>query len=268
MLVPIFINDWFGDPSSPNIVDGVGFTPLMYGAMNGHIAIVKKLIELGADVNFQRAESGDTALHYAAQCGHTRTVEVLILGNADVHWRNVNGKTPFDIAVDFGHGNNKIMKSLFQSDLCDVDSKCNGPDSTKLVDCTETKPNGRIAKDNSLLPCRNLLVILQETGAYMLLQSGLGFTLLAKNGPINQMVEEAAHTLNISLCESCKLIQKLNTIRLDFNNKDSMVEFELNKQQSSKCDTNSNTALRHYFHWKKENQKKIEQMMLHLHHCM
>ena len=47
-----------------------------------------------------------------------------------------------------------------------------------------------------------------------------------------------------------------------------MVEFELNKQQSSKCDTNSNTALRHYFHWKKENQKKIEQMMLHLHHCM
>ncbi len=64
-------------------------TALTWAAVNGHVAAVTRLIELGADVDaratFGGPEHGEgvTALHIAAQAGQTAAVEALLAAGAD-----------------------------------------------------------------------------------------------------------------------------------------------------------------------------------------
>ncbi|KAH7642441.1 Target of rapamycin complex 2 subunit avo2 [Dermatophagoides farinae] len=115
------INTYYQTLNIPvDVVDKNGYTALIYASRNGNVNVVRRLIELNANVDYQEPSTLSTALHYAAQCGHTRTAEVLIkFGQANKEIQNQAGKTPYDLAKDFGHGNNKIMKSLFQPELAD-----------------------------------------------------------------------------------------------------------------------------------------------------
>jgi len=65
-----------------------GITALMCAADAGHLKIVERLIEKGADVN-TATKAGDTALLQACQSGHTEVVRILLEAHADV---NVIGK--------------------------------------------------------------------------------------------------------------------------------------------------------------------------------
>mmetsp|Transcript_12330 Transcript_12330/g.18970 ORF Transcript_12330/g.18970 Transcript_12330/m.18970 type:complete len:241 (+) Transcript_12330:87-809(+) len=127
-----------------NAVDDRGCTPLIWAARNGHIEVVKYLVEVGGDVemggyggmksihhaanNFQEAvvgvllerganpngtdEMGNCSLHYACARGILNLVVTLIEKGADVNLGNDQGTTPLHKACIYGHL--AIVKKLLQ----------------------------------------------------------------------------------------------------------------------------------------------------------
>ncbi len=75
-------------------------SPLMYAALNNHLAQALKLIEKGADVN----KTGWTPLHYAATKGHVEMMRLLLDNNAFVDSESPNGTTPLMMAAQYGNG--------------------------------------------------------------------------------------------------------------------------------------------------------------------
>ena len=64
--------------------DKAGSTAIISAAKNGHVDVVKVLIQNGADVNDSDYRER-TALHFAAQRGDVGVVKVLIQNGADVN---------------------------------------------------------------------------------------------------------------------------------------------------------------------------------------
>ncbi|XP_062579114.1 serine/threonine-protein phosphatase 6 regulatory ankyrin repeat subunit B-like, partial [Saccostrea cucullata] len=90
-------------------------TPLTVACMEGHINIVKELIEEGADINHQGEYN--TPLTAACEGGHIRLVKELIQAGADINLRGeIN--TPLVTACECGH------KSLV-TDLIDMGADVN-----------------------------------------------------------------------------------------------------------------------------------------------
>jgi len=75
-------------------------SPLMFAALNGHLALAKKLIDKEADVN----KTGWTPLHYAATNGHVEIMRLLLENNAFVDAESPNGTTPLMMAAQYGTG--------------------------------------------------------------------------------------------------------------------------------------------------------------------
>lgn len=73
-------------------------SPLMLAALKGYLDIVRRLIELDADVN----KPGWTALHYAATHGHLAVMELLLEHHAFIDAQAPNGNTPLMMAAYFG----------------------------------------------------------------------------------------------------------------------------------------------------------------------
>ncbi len=76
--------------ADPNAVTAAGLTPLMLAIMSGssvmslNAALVSRLIDGGADVNYQRPDNPkDTALHFAAARGDNDSVVTLLRSGAD-----------------------------------------------------------------------------------------------------------------------------------------------------------------------------------------
>ena len=60
-------------------VDDKGCTPLIMAAQNGHMEVVRFLVEEGkADVDKATTDDGSTPLLLAAQKGHTEVVRFLV----------------------------------------------------------------------------------------------------------------------------------------------------------------------------------------------
>ena len=77
--------------------EAVKNTALHYASANGHVAIVDKLLERGAEKDAAN-ESGNTALHWAAQNGHTEVVLRLLNAGVKPALENTFGRTPLDEA--------------------------------------------------------------------------------------------------------------------------------------------------------------------------
>jgi len=78
-----------------------GGTPLMGAATQGKTAIVKLLLDNGANIEAHASnpediilEAGNTALHYACLDGHFETVQLLVKRGAKVVALNKNNNTP------------------------------------------------------------------------------------------------------------------------------------------------------------------------------
>jgi ankyrin repeat protein len=89
------------DPLLINKTGTNGNTMLMIACQSKNLAIVKTLLEMGAQgtINKQNAV-GDTALHIACKNGYAAIASVLVLNGADLTIKNVLGKTPIEVCDD------------------------------------------------------------------------------------------------------------------------------------------------------------------------
>jgi len=86
-------------------------TPLCNAAKRGHEAVVRALIEAGADVN-QTRDNSSTPLYIAAYNGHEAVVRALIELGADINKANDNGATPLYVGAQEGH--ETVLRALIE----------------------------------------------------------------------------------------------------------------------------------------------------------
>ncbi len=77
-------------------------TPLMEAAQEGHLELVKYLLENKATVNAQTT-TFDTALTYACENGHTDVADLLLKFGAELEHESEGGRTPLMKAARAGH---------------------------------------------------------------------------------------------------------------------------------------------------------------------
>ena len=76
-----------------------GDTPLDLALINGHVAVIKYLIEQCNNKNIQN-NKGWTPLHYASYYGFTDIVKYLIKNGSDPSIKDEKEKTPLDYAIE------------------------------------------------------------------------------------------------------------------------------------------------------------------------
>jgi uncharacterized protein len=88
------------------------FTPLMFAAAEGHIAVIQTLLAAGADASAgtipstkpeRRPPGGMTALLFAARQGHLEAARALVEGGADINQTGADATSPLLIALVNGH---------------------------------------------------------------------------------------------------------------------------------------------------------------------
>jgi ankyrin repeat protein len=89
------------DPGLAKSSDGAGSTALMHAASSGTVAIMRTLIDAGADVNAKNGRSA-TALHWAA--ADPAKVKLLLLRGAAVDAKTVEGRTALYVAATMPGG--------------------------------------------------------------------------------------------------------------------------------------------------------------------
>ena len=82
---------------SVNVSHGGGYTALHYATMFNRTDVIKRLVDVGADVNRQNRYE-DTPLHWAARHNNTEAVRLLLDNGADINLKNRTNKTPLDVA--------------------------------------------------------------------------------------------------------------------------------------------------------------------------
>jgi ankyrin repeat protein len=95
-----------------------GRTPLSWAAKNGHEALVKLMLERGADLESKDTHHGRTPLSWAAENGHEVVVKLLLEKGADVGCKSDSGRTPLGWAAWNGH--EAVMELL----LKEADLEC------------------------------------------------------------------------------------------------------------------------------------------------
>ncbi|XP_065845061.1 serine/threonine-protein kinase TNNI3K-like isoform X2 [Oscarella lobularis] len=75
---------------------------LAIATLNGHLGIIRRLVELGLDVNSKSAMRFDTSLHLACWENRVEIAEYLLSVGADIEAVNRLGRTPFLEAISCG----------------------------------------------------------------------------------------------------------------------------------------------------------------------
>ena len=109
---------------SLNRVDDKRRTALMWAAHGGHEAVVRLLLEKGADVHAKDTNAGDeTALHEAAHYGHEAVVRLLLEKGSDVDAKTSFGWTALSAASRRGY--EAVVRLLLEKRV-DLEAKAIG----------------------------------------------------------------------------------------------------------------------------------------------
>jgi uncharacterized protein len=87
-----------------------GWTPLHYAATNGHVAVMKVLLEKHAFIDAQ-SPNGTTPLMMAAMYGSYEAVKLLVDEGADQAMKNQQGMTALDFAKKANRGDAALVLS-------------------------------------------------------------------------------------------------------------------------------------------------------------
>ncbi|XP_071085202.1 ankyrin repeat domain-containing protein 39-like [Haliotis cracherodii] len=82
--------------------DKSGYTALHYASRNGHLDVVRTLVDAGAHVDVATKSGHATPLHRAAYMGHTDIVKFLLSRGADPVSRDLDEMTPLHKASERG----------------------------------------------------------------------------------------------------------------------------------------------------------------------
>ncbi|XP_013188848.2 E3 ubiquitin-protein ligase MIB1 [Amyelois transitella] len=143
-------------------VNGVygGHTALQAAAQNGHVEVIRTLVELGAEADAEDRD-GDRAAHHAAFGDEPAALRALAAAGADLNARNRRRQTPLHIAVNKGHLG--VVRTLLQ--LRVHPSLQDSEGDTALHDAITKKRD-------------DMLTLLLEHGADMTLTNNNGFNAL------------------------------------------------------------------------------------------
>lgn len=79
-----------------------GRTALHMASANGHVDVMRVLLEAGADINARARDSGSTPLHDAVLARGIKAVPLLLAAGADSSVRNADGETPIRLCEKLG----------------------------------------------------------------------------------------------------------------------------------------------------------------------
>jgi hypothetical protein len=109
--------------------NGSGRTPLSWAAEKGHETVVKLLLEKGAELESKDKDEGRTPLWWAAVRGHEAVVKLLLEKGAELESKDNRGRTPLSWAAERGH--EAVVKLLLEKGA-ELESKDNGSGRTPL----------------------------------------------------------------------------------------------------------------------------------------
>ena len=208
------------DPLLINKTGTNGNTMLMFACQSKNLAIVKTLLEMGAQgtINKQNAV-GDTALHIACKNGYAAIASVLVLNGADLTIKNVLGKTPIEVCDD------PALKAKLELHLANVKKMFEFVKNNRTQDLRQLLKTFRGVNLVDLTSGDTPLHIACQLGnkdiALLLLQAGANPTLKNNNGqtPFDLVENE---TLKTNLQDQYNLTQFL----FDAVENDSLPEIE------------------------------------------
>ncbi|KAI2490607.1 serine/threonine kinase [Fragilaria crotonensis] len=161
------------DGANVNAQDSYGATALYIASQNGHLEVVRELLQHdNVDVNLQCTDDGATALYMASQQGHLEVVrELLQHDNVDVNLQCTSGATALYTAIQNGHV--EVVRKLLQIDNVDVNIQSTDGTTALYI----ASQDGHLEVVRELLQHDNVDVNLQctndgTTALYMASQRG------------------------------------------------------------------------------------------------
>ena len=122
-----------------NVSNALGESPLMLAALKGQLELAGKMVKKGADVN----KTGWTPLHYAASNGHVEVIKLLLENHAYIDAESPNGSTPLMMASMYGNpqsvrflldeGADPLLKNQIGLTALQFAQRANRPDSVELL---------------------------------------------------------------------------------------------------------------------------------------
>ncbi|MCY4410246.1 MAG: ankyrin repeat domain-containing protein, partial [Caldilineaceae bacterium] len=103
-----------GEDKEAASTPSIGSEALYTAIEKGDVAMVRLLVEAGADVNAAEGFGGNTPLHEAVEQGDAEIVKILVEAGADVEAKGYFDRTPLSLAAE--EGATEIMRILLGLD--------------------------------------------------------------------------------------------------------------------------------------------------------